>query len=78
MTEAIQTAVKVMLVDDQNLVREGIKSLLNLAGHIEIVGEAGDGEEALEKIATYPQLCQMEYFAILPLPAGRPLHLPQL
>lgn len=42
--------VKVMLVDDQNLVREGIKSLLNLAGHIEISGEAGDGEEALSKL----------------------------
>lgn len=39
--------INVMLVDDQNLVREGIKSLLNLAGHISIVGEAGDGEEAL-------------------------------
>ena len=42
--------IKVMLVDDQNLVREGIKSLLNLAGHIAIVGEAGDGEEALTKM----------------------------
>ena len=50
MTEVIKTAIKVMLVDDQNLVREGIKSLLNLAGHIDIVGEAGDGEEALAKI----------------------------
>jgi DNA-binding NarL/FixJ family response regulator len=40
-----------MLVDDQNLVREGIKSLLNLAGHIDIVGEAGDGEEALSLFA---------------------------
>jgi DNA-binding NarL/FixJ family response regulator len=36
-----------MLVDDQTLVREGIKSLLQLAGHISVVGEASDGEEAL-------------------------------
>lgn len=42
------TSIKVMLVDDQTLVREGIKSLLTLAGHIQIVGEAGDGVEALE------------------------------
>lgn len=43
----MKTSIKVMLVDDQNLVREGIKSLLQLAGHIDIVGEASDGEEAL-------------------------------
>lgn len=50
MTEQ-QMPTKVMLVDDQTLVREGIKSLLNLAQHIEIVGEASDGQEALEKIS---------------------------
>ncbi|MFG1496459.1 response regulator transcription factor [Saccharospirillum sp. HFRX-1] len=43
-------SIKVMLVDDQTLVREGIKSLLQLAGHIDIVGEASDGIEALELI----------------------------
>lgn len=42
--------INVMLVDDQTLVREGIKSLLLLAGHINIVGEASDGQEALEEI----------------------------
>ncbi len=51
MSEVKQDVVKVMLVDDQNLVREGIKSLLNLAGHIEIVGEANDGEDALAKVS---------------------------
>ncbi|TXR54939.1 response regulator transcription factor [Reinekea thalattae] len=40
-----------MLVDDQNLVREGIKSLLNLTDHIRTVAEASDGIEALEIIA---------------------------
>lgn len=45
-------SVNVMLVDDQTLVREGIKSLLQLAGHIEIVGEASDGVEALEALNT--------------------------
>ena len=38
MTATAQKMIRVMLVDDQNLVREGIKSLLNLAGHIDIVG----------------------------------------
>lgn len=48
MSETDKKEINVMLVDDQNLVREGIKSLLNLAGHIKIVGEAADGQEALD------------------------------
>ena len=45
------TPINIMLVDDQNLVREGIKSLLNLTNHIRTVAEASDGIEALEIIA---------------------------
>ena len=43
--------IRVVLVDDQTLVRQGIRSLLELAGDITIVGEAGDGDEALAAIA---------------------------
>ena len=39
--------IRVVLVDDQTLVRQGIRSLLALAGDIDIVAEAADGEEAL-------------------------------
>lgn len=46
-----KTPINIMLVDDQNLVREGIKSLLNLTDHICTVAEASDGVEALEIIA---------------------------
>jgi DNA-binding NarL/FixJ family response regulator len=42
--------IRVVLVDDQTLVRRGIRSLLELAGDIDIVGEAGDGEEAVTVI----------------------------
>lgn len=42
--------IKVMLVDDQNLVRKGVRNLLELSDDIEIAGEASDGLEALEKI----------------------------
>jgi DNA-binding NarL/FixJ family response regulator len=42
--------IRVLIVDDQTLVRRGIRSLLELAGDIEIVGEAGDGEEAVTAI----------------------------
>ncbi len=45
--------IKVMLVDDQTLVRQGVRSLLELADGIEVIGEAGDGQQALDLI---PQL----------------------
>jgi DNA-binding NarL/FixJ family response regulator len=41
---------KVFLVDDQTLVRKGIRSLLSLLPDIEIVGEAVDGAEAVRLI----------------------------
>ncbi|MFC3713168.1 response regulator [Sphingoaurantiacus capsulatus] len=39
--------IRVVLVDDQTLVRRGIGGLLELVPDIEVVGEASDGEEAL-------------------------------
>lgn len=41
------SAVRVVVVDDQTLVRRGIRSLLDLAPGIEAVGEASDGAEAI-------------------------------
>jgi DNA-binding NarL/FixJ family response regulator len=40
--------VRVAIVDDQTLVRQGIRSLLDLADDVEVVAEAADGDEALE------------------------------
>jgi DNA-binding NarL/FixJ family response regulator len=42
--------IRVVLVDDQTLVREGVRGLLELVPDIEVIGEASDGEEALEKV----------------------------
>ncbi len=42
--------IRVVLVDDQTLVRRGIRSLLELSGDIGIVAEASDGDEALAVI----------------------------
>lgn len=42
--------IKVMLVDDQTLVRQGVKSLLSLADSIEVVAEAFDGQQAIDMI----------------------------
>ena len=42
--------IRIVLVDDQTLVRQGIRSLLELSGDVEIVAEASDGDEALAVI----------------------------
>ena len=42
--------IRVCLVDDQTLVRQGIRSLLALAEGIEVIAEANDGKQAVELI----------------------------
>jgi DNA-binding NarL/FixJ family response regulator len=39
--------VRVLIVDDNAIVRRGVRSLLEEAGDLEVVGEAGDGRAAL-------------------------------
>ncbi|OGO16286.1 MAG: hypothetical protein A2Z02_03620 [Chloroflexi bacterium RBG_16_48_7] len=41
--------IKVLLVDDQQLVREGLRRMLELDDDIKVIGEAGSGEDALIK-----------------------------
>ncbi|MEU6805681.1 response regulator transcription factor [Streptomyces neyagawaensis] len=41
--------IRVLLADDQSLVRAGFKALLDAQSGIEVAGEAADGEEALRK-----------------------------
>ena len=43
--------IKLLLVEDQQLVREGLKGLLALHEDIRLIGEASDGAEALELLA---------------------------
>lgn len=40
--------IRVLLVDDQALFREGLHTLLSMNNDIDIVGEAGNGQEAIE------------------------------
>lgn len=50
-----------MLVDDHSIVRDGIRLLLEQAEGLEIIDEANDGEEALEKLKTkQPDLVLMD------------------
>ena len=44
--------VKIMIADDHSMVREGLKSLLELDGDIQVIEEAVDGEDCLEKLKT--------------------------
>jgi DNA-binding NarL/FixJ family response regulator len=41
--------IKILLVDDHALMRDGIRALLSLQNDIEIVGDASDGKQAIEK-----------------------------
>lgn len=42
--------IRVVLVDDHEVVRAGIKSMLNAQGDIEVVGEAGSVEEGVRRV----------------------------
>ncbi len=42
--------IRVLLADDHAVVRQGIRRFLEEAGDIEVVAEAGDGREALERV----------------------------
>ncbi|MGW0192735.1 response regulator [Nonomuraea sp. NPDC003201] len=43
--------MKVLVVDDQQLMREGLVALLDLVDDVDVVGDAGDGEQALRLVA---------------------------
>ncbi|ABA21650.1 two component transcriptional regulator, LuxR family [Trichormus variabilis ATCC 29413] len=45
--------IKVLLVDDQNLIRQGLRALLELESDIEIVGEAENGKIAIDLIPQF-------------------------
>lgn len=54
-------AVRVVVVDDHRVVRAGLVALLRQAPGLEVVGEAGNGQEALDVVeATKPDVVLMD------------------
>ncbi|HET8877724.1 MAG TPA: response regulator transcription factor [Casimicrobiaceae bacterium] len=44
--------IRVVIADDHQILREGLKQLLLAAGDLDVVGDAGDGHEVLERVRT--------------------------
>src|SRR6266700_2375782 len=55
------SAVRVLVVDDQRLIREGIAALLSIQDGVTVVGTAASGQEAIEKaLALSPEVVLMD------------------
>ena len=53
--------IRLILVDDHKLLREGLRRILELQGDIEIVAEAGDGHEAIRLVGLHnPEVVLMD------------------
>jgi len=44
--------IRIVIADDHTIVREGLKQLLAAAGDLQVVAEAADGHQALERVRT--------------------------
>ncbi|AZS17602.1 response regulator transcription factor [Paenibacillus motobuensis] len=54
-------AIKVLLADDHQLFREGLKRILNMEEDIEVIGECSDGSQVLESCRLYePEIVLMD------------------
>ncbi|WP_091663341.1 response regulator [Alteribacillus iranensis] len=64
----MKQSIRTLIVDDHAIVRTGVKMLLTKEDHIEVIAEAADGQEAIEKaLAHHPDLVIMD----LSMPPGK-------
>ena len=57
--------IRLLIVDDQAIVRYGLKSLLELQDDLTVVGDAENGEEAIKAIATLAEQLQLPDVVLL-------------
>lgn len=61
--------IKVLVVDDHSVVREGVRALISLQEDMEVIGEAVNGEDAIEKVKQLmPDVTLMDI--IMPVMSG--------
>jgi DNA-binding NarL/FixJ family response regulator len=62
----VSEPIRVLVVDDHPVVRQGIKSLLGEEEDIQVVGEAVNGRDALEKVESLkPEVILMDLVNLL-------------
>src|SRR5437868_856308 len=74
-----ETKIKIMIVDDHSFMKGALSNALRRYENIEILGEAGNGKELLEKLETLQpdvitldiQMPVMDGFTVLPLLQAR-------
>jgi DNA-binding NarL/FixJ family response regulator len=49
----MERQVRVLIVDDQRPTRQGLRALLTLFPHVEVIGEAADGRESVDLVAQH-------------------------
>src|SRR3989304_7893801 len=61
MAMEMQSKIRVLIADDHAVLRDGLRALLSAAEGIEVVGEAEDGMDAVEKaISLHPDVILMD------------------
>ena len=55
--------IKILLVEDNKIVREGLRELLNVQADMQVIGEAAEGIEALEMLRSgvLPDILLVDY-----------------
>ncbi|HHP7231317.1 MAG TPA: response regulator [Xenococcaceae cyanobacterium] len=52
LTDNQDNKIRILVVDDQRMIREGLKALIQTESHLEVVGTSDNGEDALKKVET--------------------------
>ncbi len=56
----VTAKIRVLLVDDHQMFREGLRELLDRYPDIEVVAEASTGEEAIQQLSTHPDVVVLD------------------